>query len=151
MMGYLVGDTDFDPQYWNWGAADADPRMLHTMIRVSDLDASLRFYIGGFGMTLLNRFDVPSRRVSAAYLGYGGYEQGGLIELTSKWEETEIIPGSFHFAIGTPDIGAMLERLTAAGARVDMAPTALVPGGPQVAFIIDPDGYSVELIQTSRY
>lgn len=140
----------FAPQYWNWGADARAPRMLHTMIRVRDLDASLHFYLEGFGMELFGRFDVPVRRVSAAYIGYGGYEQGGLLELTHKWDEMEIVAGSFHFAIGVPDMTVALATLETLGAEVETPPRILMPGGPAVAFIKDPDGYSIELIQTCR-
>jgi len=146
----LETELEFDPQYWQWGTQDRAPRFLHAMIRVSDLDAALRFYTEGFGMKVLGRFDVPVRRVSAAYIGYAGYDEGGLLELTHKWDGVEIVPGSFHFAIGVPEMEATLARLESAGAEVEMAPTVLVPGGPLVAFIKDPDGYSVELIQSRR-
>jgi lactoylglutathione lyase len=142
---------EFDPRYWQWGVSDAGPRMLHAMIRVKDMEASLRFYTEGFGMTVFDRFDVPVRRVSGAYIGYGGFEQGGLIELTHKWDDADITPGSFHFAIGVPDMAAALQRLEAVGASLEMPAKILVPGGPQVVFIKDPNGYSVELIQTSRF
>jgi lactoylglutathione lyase len=142
--------SDFDPRYWQWGQGDRAPRMLHTMIRVTDMEASLRFYTEGFGMTVLDRFDVPSRRVSGAYIGYAGFEAGGALELTHKWDEADITPGSFHFAIGVPDMAVALERLKAAGAAVDMEPRILVPGGPAVAFVRDPNGYPIELIQTCR-
>jgi lactoylglutathione lyase len=149
-MTTLDAHAAFDPQYWQWGAGDPGPRFLHAMIRVSDLDTALRFYTDGFGMRVLGRFDVPLRRVSAAYIGYAGYDEGGLLELTHKWDGVEIVPGSFHFAIGVPQMDATLARLEAAGAVVELAPTVLVTGGPLVAFIKDLDGYSVELIQTRR-
>jgi lactoylglutathione lyase len=141
---------DFDPRYWQWGQRDAGPRMLHAMIRVKDMEASLRFYVDGFCMRVLDRFDVPARRVSGAYIGYGTFEQGGLLELTQKWDDADITPGSFHFAIGVPDMAAAVTRLEAAGARVELTPRVLVPGGPQVAFIKELNGYSIELIQTCR-
>jgi lactoylglutathione lyase len=143
-------EVEFDPQYWQWGVQDRAPRLLHAMIRVTDLEAALRFYIDGFGMKVLGRFDVPSRRASAAYIGYASYDDGGLLELVHKWDDETVVPGSFHVAIGVPDMPAALSRLEAAGATVEMAPAILVPGGPMVAFIRDPDGYSVELIQTRR-
>ncbi|HEX7759179.1 MAG TPA: VOC family protein [Caulobacteraceae bacterium] len=149
-MQPLEPEVEFDPRYWQWGTQDPGPRLLHTMIRVTNLEASLAFYTVGFGMKVLDRFDVPLRRVSAAYIGYADYDAGGLLELTHKWDDLEIVPGSFHFAIGVPDMEGVLVRLTAAGAEIDLKPTVLVPGGPLVAFVKDPDGYSVELIQTRR-
>ncbi|KQS05185.1 hypothetical protein ASG11_05295 [Sphingomonas sp. Leaf357] len=119
------------------------------MIRVRDMEASLRFYVEGFGMTVFDRFDVPVRRVSGAYIGYGGFDRGGLLELTHKWDDSDIIPGTTHFAIGVPNMVVAIAALEAAGAKITMAPTILVVGGPAVAFITDPDGYPVELIQTN--
>lgn len=141
--------AEFDPRYWQWGTADPAPRLLHTMIRVRNMEVSLRFYVEGFGMTVFDRFDVPVRRVSGAYIGYAGFGRGGLLELTHKWDDSEIISGTTHFAIGVPDMGAAIMALKAAGAKITMAPTVLMAGGPAVAFIADPDGYPVELIQTN--
>ena len=150
MTSVLEATEAFDPQYWNWGVANAAPRFLHAMIRVRDLERSLRFYTEGFGMKILDRFDVPVRRVSAAYIGFGSYDEGGLLELTHKWDSPDVTLGSFHVAIGVPQMEEALDRLLLAGAEVEMKPTILVPGGPKVAFVKDPDGYSVELIQTRR-
>jgi lactoylglutathione lyase len=141
--------AEFDPRYWQWGTADPAPRLLHTMIRVRDMEVSLRFYVDGFGMTVFDRFDVPVRRVSGAYIGYGGFDRGGLLELTHKWDDLDIVPGTTHFAIGVPDVAAAIASLERAGAKITMPPTILVAGGPAVAFIADPDGYPVELIQTN--
>lgn len=141
---------DFDT--WLWGRDGTAPRFLHTMIRVKDFDASLRFYLEGLGMRVLDRFDVESRRASAVYIGYNDYAAGGLVELTSYWDEPPQPGGApnFHIAIGVPDVPAMVEKLEALGAEVSLRPKVLMEGGPEVAFVKDPDGYSVELIQTRK-
>ena len=145
---------EFNPKLWNWGTENNKPRFLHAMIRVKDFDAAMRFYVDGLGMKPLgDRFDVPLRRVSAIYLGFDSYAAGGCVELVQRWDE----PGPYthgtgygHIAIGAPDIEGMVAKLESMGVEVTLRPTVLLPGAPAVAFVKDPDGYAVELIQTSR-
>jgi lactoylglutathione lyase len=145
---------EFDPRWWNWGTHDSKARFLHTMIRVTDFDAALRFYVDGIGMKQLSeRFDVAARKVTAVYLGFEDYAAGGCLELVRRWDvETPYTHGTGygHISIGVPDVEAMLSRLVAMGAEVTLPPTRLMPGGPSVAFLKDPEGYSIELIQTRR-
>jgi lactoylglutathione lyase len=152
----MMADMDtqtFNPEQWVWGTADDRPRFLHTMIRVRDFDASLSFYIDGLGMRVWNRFDIAARRVSAIFIGFEDYAAGGLLELTRRWgDQGDHTHGTGygHIAVGAPDIDAAVARLEAMGVTVDVRPTIYMPGGPAVAFVRDPDGYAVELIQTSR-
>jgi lactoylglutathione lyase len=146
--------SEFNPKWWVWGTNDEKPRFLHTMIRVANYEAALRFYVDGLGMKQLgDRFDVELRRVSGVYLGFDDYAGGGGVELVTNWDAT--VPythgtGYGHIAIGVPDIEAMVARLEAMGAAVTLRPTRLLAGAPRVAFVKDPDGYAVELIQTRR-
>ncbi len=145
---------EFNPKLWNWGTDDRKPRFLHTMIRVQDLDAALRFYTEGLGMKPMgDRFDVPVRRVTAIYIGFEDYAAGGCVELVKRWDDVGPYThgtGYGHFAIGVPDIEATIARLEALGAEVTLRPTVLLAGAPAVAFVKDLDGYAVELIQTKR-
>jgi lactoylglutathione lyase len=149
-----IPTEEFDPRWWNWGTNDSKPRFLHTMIRVRDFDAALRFYVEGVGMKQLSeRFDVEARRVTAVYLGFADYAAGGCLELVRRWDVD--VPythgtGYGHISIGAPDVEAMLARLVAMGGKVTLPPTRLMAGAPYVAFLEDPEGYSIELIQTRR-
>lgn len=146
-------NNPIDP-LWVWGE-DADrPRLLHSMFRVRDVDAALRFYCDGLGMTLLTRYDFESSRFSILFLSYAGYRDGqAAIELTYNWDQgNEYTHGSGygHVAIGVPDVTVMWERLVEFGGRQGTAPKSMMPGAPQLAFVYDPDGYAIELIQTCR-
>lgn len=139
---------------WAWGE-DADrPRLLHSMIRVRDVDASLRFYCDGLGMTVLDRHDFEAGRFSLLFLSYAGYRDGpAAIELTYNWDQgSDYTHGSGygHIAIGVPDVPAMWNRLAEFGGRQGTAPKAMMEGAPQLAFVYDPDGYAIELIQIHR-
>jgi lactoylglutathione lyase len=144
---------DFNPAFWPWGKDAEQPRFLHTMIRVKDADASVRFYAEGLGLKLLDRFDFEGGRFSLIYLAFDGYEGGGALELTYNWDQTEPYShgaGYGHIAIGVPDIEAAVARLKATGAEISTPPKKMIPGSPFIAFAKDPDGYQVELIQTNR-
>lgn len=144
----------FNQRLWNWGTDDQKPRFLHVMIRVKDIDAAMHFYVDGLGMKPLGeRFDVPVRKVSAIYLGFDSFEAGGCVELVKRWDAEGPYThgtGYGHIAIGTPDLEGMIEKLEAMGTEVTLRPTVLLEGAPAVAFVKDPDGYSLELIQTRR-
>jgi lactoylglutathione lyase len=122
------------------------------MIRVTDIEKSAKFYTEGFGMKVLDRFDVESRRVSAMYVGFDGYAAGGVVELVQAWDRpanmTHPEGYAHHFAIGVPDVPAMIAKLESLGGEVSLKPTIMKPGAPAAAFVKDPDGYSIELIQT---
>jgi lactoylglutathione lyase len=143
----------FDPTLWVWGQDAVKPRVLHTMIRVKDFAAAVHFYVDLLGMKMLDRYEIPVRRVSAVFVGFDGYDVGGCIEIVRPWDSEGPFThgtGYGHICIGVPDVVAMLDRLEANGVEVTTRPTILLPGGPCVAFVKDPDGYAVELVQTRR-
>jgi len=127
-------------------------RLLHTMLRVRDLDASLRFYCDALGMRLLRRKDYPGGQFTLAFVGYGDESETAVLELTYNWDgrSYEIGTGFGHIAIGTDDIHATVEALRAKGVRVTREPGPMQHGTTVIAFVEDPDGYKVELIQTSK-
>jgi lactoylglutathione lyase len=124
-------------------------RMLHTMIRVRDLEKSIDFYTKQLGMTLSRRSDNETGRYTVAFVGYGDEKAATVVELTYNWDRTEaydIGTGFGHLAIGVDDIYGICEKLAAAGVKVPR-PAGPVKGGTTViAFIEDPDGYKIELI-----
>ena len=124
-------------------------RMLHTMLRVKDLDASILFYTEGLGMKLLRRNDFPSGRFTLAFVGYGPEESHTVIELTCNWDRAEPYdPGSGygHIALGVPDVYAACEALRTRGVKVVREPGPMKHGSTPIAFIEDPDGYKIELV-----
>jgi lactoylglutathione lyase len=147
-----MADDEFVPAYWVWGTDARRPRLLHTMIRVRDIDASLRFYVDGLGMKLLNRYDFEQGRFSILFVGFGDYDEGGVIELTWNWDADGYTHGSGygHVSVGAPDIHETVRRLEGVGADITVRPKPQAPGAPLLAFANDPDGYAVELIQTCR-
>jgi lactoylglutathione lyase len=144
---------EVDP-LWAWGENADRPRVLHTMIRVRDLDASLRFYCEGLGMSVLARHDIEKGRFSIVFLSYAGFRDGpAALELTHNWDRQEDYThgsGYGHVAIGVPDVAATYERLARFGGMQATAPKALLANAPLLAFVKDPDGYAIELIQTRR-
>jgi len=132
------------------GAVDASRfRFLHTMIRVGDLDRSLDFYTRLLGMQLLRKKDYPSGEFTLAFVGYGGEESGTVIELTHNWAKSAYQQGDAfgHLAIGVPDIYGTCEKLAAEGVKIPRPPGPMKHGGSVIAFIEDPDGYKIELIE----
>lgn len=120
---------------------------LHTMLRVRDLDRSVAFYTGPLGMTEIRRREVPAGKYTLAFVGYG---DGAEIELTYNWDQEtpyEVGSGFGHLAVGMPDIAAVCDRVRAAGTRVTREPGPVQHGTTVIAFVEDPDGYKVELIQ----
>jgi lactoylglutathione lyase len=149
----MATDAAIDPM-WVWGETADKPRLLHSMIRVRDVDAALRFYCDGLGMTLLDRYDFEKGRFSIIFLSFAGYRDGpAAIELTYNWDQAEDYThgsGYGHIAIGVPDVPATYERLAEYGGTQVSAPKAMMEGTPQLAFVKDPDGYAIELIQIRR-
>lgn len=124
-------------------------QMLHTMIRVQDADRSLAFYCDGLGMTLRRRADYEDGRFSLIYLGYGDGTDVEL-ELTHNWDQEDDYShgsGYGHIAVGAKDIYALCSELEAKGVSVIRKPGPMGDSGIDIAFIEDPDGYKVELIQ----
>ena len=125
-------------------------RILHTMIRVRDLDKSLDFYTRLLGMTQLRRKDFPGGKFTLAFVGYGAEADHAVIELTHNWDQDEpydLGSGFGHVAIGVPDIYATCERLEAEGVALPRPPGPMKHGTTIIAFIEDPDGYKIELIE----
>ena len=126
-------------------------RFLHTMIRVCDLDASLRFYTNLLGMKLLRKRDYPSGQFTLAFVGYGDESSNTVIELTHNWGQAEPynLGSAFgHLALGVPDVYEACERLAAAGVKIPRPAGPMAHGGSVIAFIEDPDGYRIELVQS---
>ena len=124
-------------------------RLLHTMLRVGDLERSLIFYTEVLGMRLLRRKDYPDGRFTLAFVGYGDESSTAVLELTHNWDTSsyEIGTGYGHIALGVDDIHATCEAMAAKGGRVVRPPGAMKHGTTVIAFVEDPDGYKVELIQ----
>ena len=128
----------------------SEPRMLHTMIRVRDLDRSVGFYTGPMGMKELRRREVPEGRYTLAFVGYGDEQSQAVVELTYNWDQEQpydIGTGFGHLAVGLPDIKAACERVRAAGGKVTREPGPVKFGTTVIAFVEDPDGYKIELIE----
>ena len=124
-------------------------RLLHTMLRVGDLERSLTFYTEVLGMRLLRRKDYPDGRFTLAFVGYGDESSTAVLELTHNWDTSsyEIGTGYGHIALGVDDIQATCEAMATKGGRVVRPPGAMKHGTTVIAFVEDPDGYKVELIQ----
>jgi lactoylglutathione lyase len=125
-------------------------RMLHTMIRVRNLETSLDFYTRLLGMNLLRRSEFPDGKFTLAFVGYGDEDAHTVIELTHNWdreEPYEIGTGFGHIALGVPDIYKACEGLSANGAKITRPPGPMKHGASVIAFIEDPDGYKIELVE----
>jgi lactoylglutathione lyase len=124
-------------------------RLLHTMLRVGDLERSLTFYTEVLGMRLLRRKDYPDGRFTLAFVGYGDESNTAVLELTHNWDISryEIGTGYGHIALGVDDIQATCAAMAAKGGRVVRPPGPMKHGTTVIAFVEDPDGYKVELIQ----
>lgn len=124
-------------------------RMMHTMIRVFDLDKSISFYTELLGMKLLRKEDFPEGKFTLAFVGYGPEENNTVVELTHNWDQEkpyEIGTGFGHLALGVNDIYAVCSALEKQGARIPRPPGPMKHGTTHIAFIEDPDGYKIELI-----
>jgi len=132
------------------GTALGQARLLHTMIRVFDLDKSIDFYTRLMGMKLIRKREVPPGKYTLAFVGYGDEDSSAVIELTYNWDQKEpyaIGSGFGHLAIGVKDAYALCDRLAAEGVKIPRKPGPLQHGTTVIAFIEDPDGYKIELIQ----
>jgi len=121
------------------------------MVRVSDLNESLRFYIDVLGMKLLRRKDYSSGRFTLAFVGYGEESDNTVIELTHNWDidHYEIGEGYGHIAVEVENIYSTCKTIKKAGGRVVREPGPMKHGNTIIAFIQDPDGYKIELIEIS--
>lgn len=124
-------------------------RMLHTMLRVGDLDKSIAFYCDILGMQLLRRKDYPGGEFTLAFVGYGEEKDNTVIELTYNWgvSEYDLGKGYGHIALGVDDIYGTCDRIKTQGGKVSREPGPMKHGSTVIAFVEDPDGYKIELIQ----
>ena len=127
-----------------------EARILHTMLRVKDLDQSIDFYTRLLGMKLLSRTDYEGGKFTLAFVGYGGSHSNATIELTYNWEQTtdyNLGDGFGHIAVAVNDIYATCRALAEEGVSIPRAPGPMMHGSTVIAFVNDPDGYKIELIE----
>jgi len=124
-------------------------RILHTMIRVVDLECSIGFYTEVLGMHLLRRNDYPEGRFTLAFVGYDKEAEGAVIELTHNWDESEYSLGNAfgHIAVEVDDAYRACDEIRARGGKVVREAGPMKGGTTVIAFVEDPDGYKIELIQ----
>ena len=124
-------------------------RMLHTMIRVGHLQRSIDFYTQVLGMKLLRKHDYPEGKFTLAFVGYGDEKDNTVIELTYNYgvESYDLGTGFGHIALGCDDIFATCEAIRKVGGKVVREPGPMNHGTTVIAFVEDPDGYKIELIQ----
>lgn len=127
-------------------------RLLHTMIRVGDLERSIAFYKEVLGMQLLRRKDYPEGKFTLAFVGYGEESETAVIELTHNWDTDgyDLGNGFGHIALGVADIYAVCETIRERGGEITREPGPMKHGTTVIAFVRDPDGYQIELIEVSR-
>lgn len=125
-------------------------RLLHTMIRVQDLEKSIDFYTRLLGMNELRRTDFEGGRFTLAFVGYGDEESNAVVELTYNWDQAEpyeLGDGFGHLAIAVPDAYAVCEAMEKERVEVPRPAGPMKHGTRVIAFIKDPDGYMIELVQ----
>ena len=124
-------------------------RVLHTMLRVGDLERSLDFYSNVLGMTILRRKDYPNGRFTLAFVGYGDESSNAAIELTHNWDTNtyDIGTGYGHVALGMENIYTACDAIRAKGGKITREPAPMKHGTTEIAFVEVPDGYKIELIQ----
>ncbi|RZF30931.1 lactoylglutathione lyase [Paraburkholderia sp. UYCP14C] len=124
-------------------------RILHTMLRVGDLDASIRFYTEVLGMRLLRKSDFPDGKFTLAFVGYEDESEGAAIELTYNWDtiKYDLGTGYGHIALEVDDAYAACEEVKKRGGIVTREAGPMKHGTTVIAFVADPDGYKIELIQ----
>jgi len=124
-------------------------RLLHTMLRVGDLDKSIAFYTAILGMKLLRRKDFPDGKFTLAFLGYGDESENTVLELTHNWDTSsyDLGEGYGHIAIGVEDVYGACEQIRQAGGEIVREPGPMKHGSTVLAFVKDPDGYFIELLQ----
>ncbi len=124
-------------------------RLLHTMLRVGNLDKSLEFYQDVLGMKLLRKNDYPTGRFTLAFVGYGDEENNSVLELTHNWDTTEydLGAGYGHIAIEVDDAYKTCDLVREKGGKVTREAGPMMHGTTVIAFVEDPDGYKIEFIQ----
>lgn len=123
-------------------------RILHTMLRVGNLEKSLAFYTGVLGMKLLRKKEYPDGKFTLAFVGYGEESETAAIELTYNWDTDhyDLGKGFGHIAIGVDDVYAACEKIRKAGGKIVREPGPMAHGSTVLAFVEDPDGYKIELL-----
>lgn len=123
-------------------------RLLHTMLRVTDLPRSIAFYTDVLGMTLLRQKDYPEGQFTLAFLGYGAESESTVIELTYNWgvDHYELGTGYGHIAIAVDDVQEAVDAMRNKGAKILREPGPMKAGTTVLAFLEDPDGYRIELL-----
>lgn len=124
-------------------------RILHTMLRVGDLERSLRFYTDVLDMRVLRRHDYPEGRFTLAFVGYQDESEGAVLELTHNWDTAhyEVGTGYGHIALEVDDAAAACARVAERGGKVTRPAGPMKHGTTVIAFVEDPDGYKIEFIQ----
>jgi lactoylglutathione lyase len=127
-------------------------RMLHTMLRVGNLKESIKFYCDVLGMKLLRQKDYPGGKFTLAFVGYGDESENTVIELTYNWDVEQYNLGDAygHIALGVDDIYATCDRIKSLGGKVTREPGPMKHGNTVIAFVEDPNGYKIELIQLNN-
>ena len=123
-------------------------RMMHTMLRVTNLDRALQFYCEVLGMTLIRRKDYAEGRFTLAFVGYGAEHDSTVLELTHNWDTADYAMGAAygHIAIGVDDVYATCDRIKARGGKVVREAGPMKGGKTVLAFVEDPDGYKIEIL-----
>lgn len=148
-------EKDYTETLWCWGRNDPTPKFNCITLRIADINRSLRFYVEGLGMRLLDRIDLPPRNAKLLMLGFesGSYESGGLLELVRYLDDDgpySAGSGFIHISLSIPDVRAAVERLESVGAEITVPPTEYFDGkGPWMSHVNDPDGYGIALLQTT--
>mgnify|MGYP002642329093 FL=1 len=128
---------------------DKQFKMIHTMIRVIDIERSIDFYTRLLGMKLLRKKDFPGGRFTNVFVGYGSEDTHAVVELTHNWDQVEpydLGSGYGHIALGVKDIYKVCEDLEKSGAKIPRKPGPMKHGTTHISFIEDPDGYKIELV-----
>jgi len=123
--------------------------MLHTMIRVADLEASKKFYTEALGMKVLREKEFPDGKFTLCFIGYGDEASHTVIELTYNWDRSSYALGDAfgHVALGTSDIKGACDKVRSLGYKVVREPGPMKHGTTVIAFVLDPTGYKIELIE----
>lgn len=127
-------------------------RLLHTMLRVGDMNRSVAFYTGVLGMKLLRTTDRPDQKYTLAFVGYGDERDSSVLELTYNYgvDRYDLGTAYGHIAIGVPDVYKSCDAIRAAGGKVTREAGPVKGGATVIAFVEDPDGYKIELIQQGQ-
>jgi lactoylglutathione lyase len=126
-------------------------RLLHTMLRVGDLERSKAFYTEVLGMKLLREMEVPAGRFTLAFVGYGKEKDSTVLELTHNWDTDhyDLGEGYGHIAIGVDDVYATCEEIRERGGTIVREPGPMKGGSTVLAFVEDPDGYKIEILENA--